>query len=107
MFLDFGIMATLIVIAHILRARVSILQNLFVPTAIIAGFLGLAGGPQGLDVLPFSHKPVEVTASVENTTDDSQSEATEQETSSTTELVMAEYPFYLVVLLFATLLMGH
>jgi ESS family glutamate:Na+ symporter len=53
MFLDFGIMAVLLVIAHILRSRLRLLQNLFVPTAIIAGFLGLAGGPQGLDALPW------------------------------------------------------
>ena len=106
MFLDFGIMATLIVLAHILRSRVSLLQNLFVPTAIIAGFLGLAGGPQGFDILPFTHTPAEVTANDAAETGESPSEATERETPQTTDLSMTEYPFYLVVLLFATLLMG-
>jgi ESS family glutamate:Na+ symporter len=94
LFLDFGIMAVLLVIAHILRSRLRLLQNLFVPTAIIAGFLGLAGGPQGLDVLPFSEKPT-VAASSD-----------EVAAKTTTEATMTEYPFYLVVLLFATLLRG-
>jgi glutamate:Na+ symporter, ESS family len=96
MFLDFGIMSVLLVIAHILRSRLRLLQNLFVPTAIIAGFLGLAGGPQGLDVLPFSEMAV---SSVE-----AEGAA---EAKPTTDPAMTEYPFYLVVLLFATLLMGH
>ena len=65
MFLDFGIMAVLLVTAHILRSRLRLLQNLFVPTAIIAGFLGLAGGPQGLDALPFSEKPAVAASSDE------------------------------------------
>jgi ESS family glutamate:Na+ symporter len=95
MFIDFGIMAVLLVVAHILRSRIQLLQNLFVPTAIIAGFLGLAGGPQVLDVLPFSEKPA-ATAS-----------ADVEETEPETEVAITEYPFYLVVLLFATLLMGH
>ncbi len=92
MFLDFGIMAVLLVIAHILRSRLRLLQNLFVPTAIIAGFLGLAGGPQGLDALPFSEMAVSSGVA---------------EAKPTTDPAMTEYPFYLVVLLFATLLMGH
>lgn len=134
MFLDFGIMAVLLVAAHILRARVALLQNLFVPTAIIAGFLGLAGGPQGFDILPFSRQPPPVVEAVtpdEATRGDSSdssatsdsadaAEATdipdresgassaEQPRSGTVgEPAMTEYPFYLVVLLFATLLMGH
>ena len=94
-------MAVLLVIAHILRSRLRLLQNLFVPTAIIAGFLGLAGGPQGLDVLPFSEKPA-VAASSDET-----ASADETAAITTTEPAMTEYPFYLVVLLFATLLMGH
>lgn len=108
MFLDFGIMSILIVIAHILRSRVSLLQNLFVPTAIIAGFLGLAGGPQGLDLLPFSIKSVEVTAEKDVKTDESE-ESTDDEVQppQAVEPAMTEYPFFLVVLLFATLLMGH
>jgi ESS family glutamate:Na+ symporter len=108
MFLDFGIMAILLVIAHILRSRVSLLQNLFVPTAIIAGFLGLAGGPQGFDLLPFSDKPVEVNTTESVETDESgEPVAAEEEPEPVTEPAMTEYPFYLVVLLFATLLMGH
>jgi ESS family glutamate:Na+ symporter len=96
LFLDFGIMAILLVIAHILRSRLRLLQNLFVPTAIIAGFLGLAGGPQGLDVLPFSEMAV--------SSDEAEGAA---EAKPTPDPAMTEYPFYLVVLLFATLLMGH
>lgn len=97
MFLDFGIMGGLLVLAHVIRSRVTLLQNFFVPTAIIAGFLGLACGPQGFDVLPFSEKPTIARPA----------ESSDAEPARPAEPAMTEYPFYLVVLLFATLLMGH
>ena len=86
MFLDFAIMSVLLVVAHLLRTRVKLLQNLFIPTAIIAGFLGLLGGSQMFNLLPFAPKTVGPDSGV---------------------AAMADYPFYLVILLFATLLMGH
>jgi ESS family glutamate:Na+ symporter len=53
MVLDFGLMSVLLVVGHLLRSRVRVLQDLYLPSAMIAGVLGLVGGPQVLDVLPF------------------------------------------------------
>jgi len=78
---DFGIISTLILISHLLRNRIKLLQNTYVPTAIIAGLLGLIFGPQFLGILPFS---VNATGSYNINT----------------------YPSFLVVLLFATLFLG-
>ena len=82
--MDFGLMSMLLVIAHLLRSRIAALQNTLVPTSIIAGFLGLLGGWQLLDWLPFS-------------------------TGSGAGPIptMTSYPGFLVVLLFATLFMGR
>lgn len=51
---DVGIIGFLLIISTALRARIRFLQNLMVPASVIAGFLGLALGPAGLKVLPFS-----------------------------------------------------
>lgn len=53
-FIDFGLVATLLIIGTILRAKVTIVQKLFLPASIIAGFLGLLLGPNGFNILPFS-----------------------------------------------------
>ncbi len=81
MLMDLGIMSILLVGAHLLRSRVKLLQDVFLPTPIIAGFLGLLAGPQCLDVLPFTR-------------------------SDSGEALMDQYPSFLVVLLFATLFLG-
>lgn len=81
MLADFGIISTLILGSHLLRNRIKLLQNTYVPSAIIAGLLGLFGGPQFLDVIPFSMDA----AGVQN---------------------IGTYPSFLVVLLFATLFLG-
>ncbi|HXW53043.1 MAG TPA: sodium/glutamate symporter, partial [Myxococcota bacterium] len=78
---DFGIMSTLILGSHLLRNRIKLLQNTYVPTAIIAGLLGLVLGPQFLDIIPFS-----------------------LDASGTYNI--NTYPSFLVVLLFATLFLG-
>jgi ESS family glutamate:Na+ symporter len=78
--LDFGILSALLIGAHLLRARVRLLQDLYLPSAMIAGLLGFLGGRQVLDVLPF-HR-------------------------AGNEPAMAGYPSVLVVLLFATLFLG-
>src|SRR5919198_564767 len=57
MLLDFALLSVLLVFAHLLRARVRLLQNLLLPAPILAGLLGLAGGPGGLDVLPVRPRP--------------------------------------------------
>ena len=51
---DICLMSLLIFIAKIIRTKVKLFQNFYIPTALIAGFLGVIGGPYGLDILPFS-----------------------------------------------------
>ncbi len=82
MFLDFAIISGLLVVAHLLRTWVRLFQTLFLPTPILAGLIGLAAGPEGLDFLPFARDESGVP-------------------------VMTRYPGELVVLLFATLFMGR
>ncbi|MCA9507369.1 MAG: hypothetical protein KC505_02980 [Myxococcales bacterium] len=77
---DFGVISTLILFSHLLRSKIKFLQNTYIPSAIIAGLLALVGGPQFLDILPFSE------------IDGQQN--------------IASYPSFLVVLLFATLFLG-
>jgi len=81
MLLDFGLMSLLLVVAQLLRARVRLLHDLWLPAPLLAGLLGLAGGRQGLGVLPFQQ-------------------------SATGEPALADYPGQLVVVLFATLFLG-
>src|SRR6516162_1188897 len=81
MVLDFGLMSVLLVVAHLVRSRVRLLQDLYLPSALIAGLLAFVGGRQVLDVIPFQ------------AADDGES-------------AMARYPSVLVVLLFATLFLG-
>lgn len=78
---DFGIISTLILISHLLRNRIKLLQNMYVPSAVIAGLLGLFCGPQYLNILPFTTNEI----SGQN---------------------IESYPSFLVVLLFATLFLG-
>jgi ESS family glutamate:Na+ symporter len=54
MFFDFGLMSILLVAAHLLRSRLRFLQNLYVPTGVLAGFLALVGDRQVLGFVPFS-----------------------------------------------------
>lgn len=51
---DFAIISALLLVAKIVRVRVKFIQRLYIPTALIAGFLGLFLGPQFLGILPFS-----------------------------------------------------
>ena len=51
---DICLMSLLIFIAKVIRTKIKLFQNLYIPTALIAGFLGVAGGPFGLDILPLS-----------------------------------------------------
>lgn len=80
MIVNFGLMSFLILVAHLVRSRVRVLQDFFVPTPMIAGFAALVGGPRCLSFLPFEDP--DAGKSLES------------------------YPTMLVVLLFATLLLG-
>ncbi len=54
--MDMALMSLLLFIAQLIRSRVKIVQNLYLPSSLIAGFLGLALSKQGLGVLPFSEQ---------------------------------------------------
>lgn len=51
---DIACISLLLFIAKIIRSKLKIIQNLYIPTALIAGFLGLIFGKQFLNILPFS-----------------------------------------------------
>ena len=82
MLIDFCIISGLLVIAHLLRAGIPWLSRFLIPTSMIAGLIGLALGPGGYDLLPFSR-------------------------GEDGNALLGTYPGILIVLLFATLLMGH
>ena len=52
--MDFAIASVFILIGQFIRAKVSFVQKFFVPASMLAGFMALALGKQGLNVLPFS-----------------------------------------------------
>lgn len=51
---DFSLMSLLLFLSKIIRIKVKAVQKLFIPSALIAGFLGMLLGEQGLNILPFS-----------------------------------------------------
>jgi ESS family glutamate:Na+ symporter len=52
--MDFAIASVFILLGQLIRAKVKIMQRFFIPASMIAGFLALALGKQGANVLPFS-----------------------------------------------------
>lgn len=52
--IDFGIMSFLILIGQLLRAKVKLLQQFFIPASLIGGVIGLVLGPNGFGIIPFS-----------------------------------------------------
>ncbi len=54
LFVDFGLIFALLLAGKFIRVKVKFIQKLFIPPSLIAGFLGLALGPNGLGWLPFS-----------------------------------------------------
>ncbi len=54
LFVDCGIIAILLLIGKWIRVKVKFIQQLFIPPSLIAGFLGLALGPNGFGVIPLS-----------------------------------------------------
>lgn len=56
LFTDTGLIALLLLTGKLLRVKVRLVQRLFIPPSLLAGFLGLALGPSGLGWLPFSHQ---------------------------------------------------
>lgn len=82
MLIDLCLISGLLVIAHLLRAGIPWLSRFLIPSSMIAGLIGLALGPGGYDLLPFSR-------------------------GEDGNPLLGTYPGILIVLLFATLLMGH
>jgi ESS family glutamate:Na+ symporter len=54
LFVDIGIVSALLLIGKLMRVRIKLVQKLFIPPSLLAGFIGLALGPHGFDVLPLS-----------------------------------------------------
>src|SRR6187401_2274280 len=86
MLTDFAIISILLVVAQIVRARVSWFGKWLVPSSIIAYLLGLIGGPQILGILPFTEV---------------------RDAAGAVQLQISQYPGILITFVFATLLMGH
>lgn len=53
---DVAWMSSLLLLAKIIRSKVKIVQRMYIPSALIAGFLGLLLGKQFLNVVPFSNE---------------------------------------------------
>ena len=53
---DLCMMSVLLFVGKVIRAKVRFVQKLYIPSALIAGFLGLFLGRQFLDILPFSNE---------------------------------------------------
>ena len=49
-------MAALLFVGKIIRAKFGFIQKLYIPSALIAGFLGLILGHQFLNIIPFSNE---------------------------------------------------
>lgn len=52
--IDFAFASILILIGQLLRSNLKIFQKFFIPASVLAGFLGLIFGPNGLGWIPFS-----------------------------------------------------
>ena len=54
MLIDFTIAAIFLFVAKLLREKIKILQSLFIPVSLLAGFLALIAGKNGLKLIQFS-----------------------------------------------------
>ncbi|MDR1631985.1 MAG: sodium:glutamate symporter [Dysgonamonadaceae bacterium] len=54
LFVDLGIISILMLIGKLMRVKIKIVQKLFIPPSLLAGFMGLALGPNGFDLIPLS-----------------------------------------------------
>ncbi len=51
---DMGFLSCLLLVGKLIRVKVKVVQQLFIPPSLIAGLLGLALGPYGLGWIPFT-----------------------------------------------------
>ena len=56
LFVDIGIISLLLLIGKWMRVKISWIQKLFIPPSLLAGFIGLALGPFGFNILPLSNQ---------------------------------------------------
>jgi ESS family glutamate:Na+ symporter len=54
--IDFCLMSILLFIAQLMRSKLKVVQNFYLPSSLIAGFIGLICSKQVLGILPFSEK---------------------------------------------------
>jgi len=54
LFVDAGIISLLLLTGKLMRVKIKLIQKLFIPPSLLAGFLGLALGPNGFDLIPLS-----------------------------------------------------
>lgn len=56
LFVDIGIISALLLVGKWMRVRIKWIQQLFIPPSLLAGFMGLALGANGLGWLPLSNE---------------------------------------------------
>lgn len=56
LFIDVGIISALLLLGKLMRVKLRLMQRLFIPPCLIAGFLALVFGPNGLGWLPLSNQ---------------------------------------------------
>ena len=56
LFVDIGIISLLLLVGKLMRVKIKRIQKLIIPPSLLAGFIGLACGPHGFDILPISEQ---------------------------------------------------
>lgn len=56
LFVDVGIISALLLIGKLMRTQIKLVQKLFIPPSLLAGFIGLILGPYGFNLLPLSNQ---------------------------------------------------
>ena len=54
LFVDTGIISVLLLLGKLMRVKIRFIQRLFIPTSLLAGFIGLSLGPHGFGIIPLS-----------------------------------------------------
>ncbi|MDR0421458.1 MAG: sodium:glutamate symporter [Proteiniphilum sp.] len=54
LFVDTGIISALLLAGKLMRVKIKFIQQLFIPPSLLAGFAGLALGPNGFGLIPLS-----------------------------------------------------
>ena len=56
LFVDIDIISLLLLVGKWMRVKIKWVQKLFIPPSLLAGFIGLALGPYGFNILPISNQ---------------------------------------------------